>query len=147
MARSRLSRIDPHCADGRAVPRCGPRDRPSAADGIPNAFDDVIELVKEIATAVVRLLIAVGAGLFILGVVRGAFDGLLGTTLGNVFTSTDGVYRAIGALAAFAILAGRRGLLFQLRGVCRRPFPQRRLHVSAGRRRPFGNTRSSSGDG
>ena len=74
----------------------------SAADGIPDALDDVIELVKEIATALVRLLIAVGAGLFILGVVRGAFDGLLGTTLGNTFTSTDGVYRAIGALVAFA---------------------------------------------
>ena len=75
-----------------------------AADGIPNALDDVIELVKEIATAIVRLLIAVGAGLFILGVVRGAFDGLLGTTLGSAFTSSDGVYRAIGALVAFAIL-------------------------------------------
>ena len=103
MARSRLSQAAPIvlvfmlslvAAHGTA----------QAADGIPNAFDDVIVLVKEIATAVVRLLIAVGAGLFILGVVRGAFDGLLGTTLGNVFTSTDGVYRAIGALTAFAIL-------------------------------------------
>lgn len=81
-----------------------PHGKAYADDGIPNAFDDVIDLVKDIATAIVRLLLVVGGGLFTLGVVRGAFDGLLGTTLGNVFTSTDGVYRAIGAVVAFVIL-------------------------------------------
>lgn len=75
-----------------------------ADDGIPNAFDDVIDLVKDISTAIVRLLLIIGGGLFTLGVVRGAFDGLLGNTLGNVFTTTDGIYRAIGAVVAFLVL-------------------------------------------
>ncbi len=50
------------------------------------------------------MLLVIGGGLFTLGVVRGAFDGLLGNTLGNVFTTTDGVYRAIGAVVAFLVL-------------------------------------------
>lgn len=76
----------------------------SADDGIPGAFDELVELVKDIATAIVRLILIVSGGLFTLGVVRGAFDGVLGSVLGNAFTASSGIYRAIGAVVAFVVL-------------------------------------------
>jgi len=75
-----------------------------ADDGIPGAFDDIVELVKDIATAIVRLILIVSGGLFTLGVVRGAFDGVLGSVLGNAFTASAGLYRSIGAVVAFVVL-------------------------------------------
>lgn len=78
--------------------------RAFADDGIPDAFDDIVELVKDIATAIVRLILIVSGGLFTLGVVRGAFDGVLGSVLGNAFTASSGLYRSIGAVVAFVVL-------------------------------------------
>ena len=78
--------------------------RAFADDGIPGAFDDIVELVKDIATAVVRLILVISGGLLTLGVVRGAFDGVLGSVLGNAFTASSGLYRAIGAVVAFVVL-------------------------------------------
>ncbi len=75
-----------------------------ADDGIPSAFDDIVELVQDIATAVVRLIVVVGIGLFTLGMVRGAFDGVLGSVLGSAFATSSGLYRAIGAVVAFVVL-------------------------------------------
>lgn len=75
-----------------------------AGDGIQDAFDEIIELIKDIGTAVVRLLLIVSGGLFMLGMVRGAFDGVLGSVLGNAFTASSGLYRSIGAVAAFVVL-------------------------------------------
>jgi hypothetical protein len=75
-----------------------------ADDGIPGAFDELVELVKDIATAIVRLILIVSGGLVTLGVVRGAFDGVLGSVLGNAFTASSGLYRAIGAVVAFVVL-------------------------------------------
>ena len=78
--------------------------RAFADDGIPGAFDDIVQLVKDIATAIVRLILIVSGGLFTLGVVRGAFDGVLGSVLGNAFTASSGLYRSIGAVVAFVVL-------------------------------------------
>jgi len=78
--------------------------RAFAGDGIPDAFDDIVQLVKDIATAIVRLILIVSGGLFTLGVVRGAFDGVLGSVLGNAFTASSGLYRSIGAVVAFVVL-------------------------------------------
>ncbi len=78
--------------------------RAYADDGIQGAFDDVTALVKDISTAVVRLLLVISGGLFTLGVVRGAFDGVLGSTLGNTLTASTGLFRAIGAVVAFVVL-------------------------------------------
>jgi hypothetical protein len=78
--------------------------RAFADDGIPGALDDIVELVKDIATAIVRVILIVSGGLFTLGVVRGAFDGVLGSVLGNAFTASSGLYRSIGALVAFVVL-------------------------------------------
>lgn len=75
-----------------------------ADDGIPGAFDELVELVKDIATAIVRLILIISGGLLTLGVVRGAFDGVLGSVLGNAFTASSGLYRAIGAVVAFVVL-------------------------------------------
>jgi hypothetical protein len=78
--------------------------RASADDGIPGAFDDIVELVQDIATAIVRVILIVSGGLFTLGVVRGAFDGVLGSVIGNAFTASSGLYRSIGAVVAFVVL-------------------------------------------
>jgi hypothetical protein len=78
--------------------------RAFADDGIPGAFDDIVELVKDIATAIVRIILVVSGGLFTLGVVRGAFDGVLGSVLGSAFTASSGLNRSIGAVVAFVIL-------------------------------------------
>jgi len=75
-----------------------------ADEGISGAMDDVLTLVEDIAIAVVRLLLVVSGALFTLGVARGAFDGVLGSALGNAFTASSGVYRAIGAGVAFVVL-------------------------------------------
>ncbi len=75
-----------------------------ADDGIQGTLDDITELVKDISTAVVRLILIISGGLFTLGVVRGAFDGVLGSTLGNTFTASTGLFRAIGAVVAFVVL-------------------------------------------
>ena len=78
--------------------------RAFADDGIPGAFDDIVQLVKDIATAIVRLILIVSGGLFTLGVVRGAFDGVLGSVLGSAFSASSGLYRSIGAVVAFVVL-------------------------------------------
>jgi hypothetical protein len=75
-----------------------------AAYGPPVNFDEIIELVKDIAAAIVRLILIISGGLFTLGVVRGAFDGVLGSVLGNAFTASSGLYRSIGAVVAFVVL-------------------------------------------
>jgi hypothetical protein len=36
--------------------------RAFADDGIPSAFDDIVELVEDIATAIVRVILIVSAG-------------------------------------------------------------------------------------
>ncbi|MFV2044924.1 MAG: hypothetical protein ACC700_17020 [Anaerolineales bacterium] len=79
-------------------------DKAFADEGITGAFDEITELVVDIATAVVRLILIVSGALFTLGVVRGAFDGVLGSALGNTFTASAGIYRAIGAIVAFVVL-------------------------------------------
>jgi hypothetical protein len=78
--------------------------RAFADDRIPGAFDDIVELVKDIATAIVRVILIVSGGLFTLGVVRGAFDGVLGSVLGSSFSASSGLYRSIGAVVAFVVL-------------------------------------------
>jgi len=88
----------------------GSYGRAYADDGIQGTFDNVTALVKDISTAVVRLLLVVSGGLFTLGVVRGAFDGVLGSTLGNTFVCG---------------LAVRRGILAQLRRIPGRTLPLR----------------------
>jgi hypothetical protein len=75
-----------------------------ADEGITGAFDEITELIVDIATAVVRLILIVSGALFTLGVVRGAFDGVLGSALGNAFTASAGIYRAVGAVVAFVVL-------------------------------------------
>lgn len=75
-----------------------------ADEGITGAFDEITELIVDIATAVVRLILIVSGALFTLGVVRGAFDGVLGSALGNTFTASAGIYRAVGAVVAFVVL-------------------------------------------
>lgn len=78
--------------------------RAYASHGLPDAFDEIVELVKDIATAIVRLILIISGGLFTLGMVRGAFDGVLGSVLGNAFTASSGLYRSIGAIVAFVVL-------------------------------------------
>lgn len=75
-----------------------------ADEGITGAFDEITELIVDIATAVVRLILIVSGALFTLGVVRGAFDGVLGSALGNTFTASAGIYRSVGAVVAFVVL-------------------------------------------
>ena len=79
-------------------------DHAFADEGITGAFDEITELIVDIATAVVRLILIVSGALFTLGVVRGALDGVLGSALGNTFTASAGIYRAVGAVVAFVVL-------------------------------------------
>jgi hypothetical protein len=78
---------------------------PAAAAGdIDDALAEVVALVTELATAVIRLMVVVGVGFFVLGVVRGAFDGVLGSTIGSAVSASTGLLRAVGATIAFLAL-------------------------------------------
>ena len=72
----------------------------AAGDGT----DEIAGIIGEIAVAVVRLLIGAGAAVFIIGVARGAFDGVLASLLGAPGAASLGLVRTAGIAGAFVLL-------------------------------------------
>lgn len=72
--------------------------------------DEIAGIIGEIAVAVVRLLIGAGAAVFIIGVARGAFDGVLASLLGAPGAASLGLLRAAGIAGAFVLLLVSFGL-------------------------------------
>jgi hypothetical protein len=72
--------------------------------GVGLALDQIGTLVADISTAVVRFLLIIGIGVFILAVVRGGFDGVLGSVIGNQMTAGAGLYRALAAVVALLVM-------------------------------------------
>ena len=89
--------------------------QPALAGAIPSAAagdgsGQIAQLISDIAVAVVRLMVASGAALFVLGVARGAFDGVLASALGVAGTARDGLVRVVGVVGAFLFLMVSFGL-------------------------------------
>jgi len=72
--------------------------------------DEIARIIGDIAIAVVRLLIGAGAAVFIIGVARGAFDGVLASVLGAPGAAGVGLMRAAGIAGAFVLLLVSIGL-------------------------------------
>lgn len=72
--------------------------------------DEVGRIIGDIVVAVVRLLLGVGGAVFVVGVARGAFDGVLGSVFGVPGAVSVGLTRAAGVAAAFLLLLVSFGL-------------------------------------
>lgn len=84
--------------------------------------DEIAGVIGEIAVAVVRLLIGAGAAVFIIGVARGAFDGVLASLFGAPGAASLGLVRAAGIAGAFVLLLVSFGLSRSLVDVLVRQF-------------------------
>lgn len=71
------------------------------ADG---GTDEVARIVGDIAIAVVRLLIGAGVAMFVVGVARGAFDGVLASVFGSPGAASVSLIRMAGIAGAFLLL-------------------------------------------
>lgn len=80
--------------------------RGAGADG----SDEIARIIGGIGVAVVRLLIGAGAAVFVVGIARGAFDGVLGSVLGVPGATSMGMMRAAGMAGAFVLLLVGLGL-------------------------------------
>ncbi len=78
----------------------------AGADG----SDEIAHIIGDVGVAVVRLLIGAGAAVFIIGVARGAFDGVLGSVLGAPGAAGVGLMRAAVIAGAFVLLLVSLGL-------------------------------------
>lgn len=98
-----------------AVASVGASAHPALAGAIPSAAagdgsGQIAQLISDIAVAVVRVMVASGAALFVLGVARGAFDGVLASALGVAGTARDGLVRVVGVVGGFLFLMVSFGL-------------------------------------
>jgi hypothetical protein len=81
--------------------------------------DQIVRIIGEVAAAVVRLLIGAGAAVFIIGVARGAFDGVLASVLGAPGAASVGLMRVASIAGAFVLLLVSLGLSRSLRCLAR----------------------------
>jgi hypothetical protein len=82
----------------------------SGALGGNDGAGEIAAIIGDIAVAVVRLLIGAGAAVFVVGVARGAFDGVLASLLGAPGAASVGLMRAAGIAGAFVLLLVSFGL-------------------------------------
>ena len=66
--------------------------------------DAIAETISDIALAVVRLLLGAGGAIFVVGVARGAFDGVLASVVDSPGAASVGLLRVAGILGAFVLL-------------------------------------------
>lgn len=84
-----------------AVPaHAGPKPSRVAEGGT----DQIAEIIGEVAISVVRLLIGAGAAVFVVGVARGAFDGVLASAFGKPGAVSTGLMRTVGIVGTFLLL-------------------------------------------
>jgi len=72
-----------------------------SADG---GTDAAARVISDVAVAVVRFLIGAGVAVFVVGVARGAFDGVLASVFGSPGAASLGLMRMAGMVAAFLLL-------------------------------------------
>jgi len=71
---------------------------------LADGTEEVVSAVNAIALALVRLMFGAGGALFVVGVARGAFDGVLGNVLGSPGAVQTGMLRMIGVVGVFLLL-------------------------------------------
>jgi hypothetical protein len=96
-------------------------DPGAGADG----SDEIARIIGDIGVAVVRLLIGAGAAVFVIGVARGAFDGVLGSVLGAPGVASVGLTRGAGIAGAFVLMLVSLGLSRALVDLLVRQFVER----------------------
>jgi hypothetical protein len=87
--------------------------------------DEITRIIGDIGVAVVRLLIGAGAAVFIIGVARGAFDGVLASVFGAPGAAGVGLIRAAGIVGAFVLMLVSLGLSRALVDLLARQFVER----------------------
>jgi hypothetical protein len=78
----------------------------AASDG----SGEIARIIGDVAVAVVRLLIGAGVAVFMIGVARGAFDGVLASVLGAPGAAGVGLLRTVGIAGAFVLMLVSLGL-------------------------------------
>jgi hypothetical protein len=87
--------------------------------------DEIARIIGDVTVAVVRLLVGAGAAVFVIGVARGAFDGVLASVLGAPGAASVGLMRAAGIAGAFVLLLVSLGLSRSLVDLLVRQFVER----------------------